>query len=350
MKLMDGAEEEVEVKAETIFVNVGARPSKPKIQGLESLDPARILDSTSIMELGAVPEHLIVLGGGYIGLEFGQLFRRLGAKVTVVQRAKQLVPREDAEIAGELKEILEGEGMTVLLETEIQSLTPSVDSESRGTFKASIRHGDHALELTGSHLLLAAGRTPNTDILNPSTAGIELDSKGYIKVDPHLRTNTPNIYALGDVHGGPAFTHISYDDFRILRDNLITPTPNPRTIEDRIVPYVMYTDPQLAHVGLHAHEAIAKYGADAIQTASMPMAYVARALETDETRGLMKAVVHKETEQILGFTCLGLEGGEVMSIVQTAMMGKVGWRGLQGAVFAHPTLAESLNNVWGFLE
>ena len=345
-------EEEVEVRAETIFINTGAKPARPEIEGLESLDPARVLDSTSVMELGDVPEHLIVLGGGYIGLEFGQLFRRLGAKVTVVQRAKQLVPREDAEIAEELKKILEGEGVAVLLETEIQHLAPSTDDEARGTFKASVRHSGDALELTGSHLLLAAGRTPNTDILDPGAAGVEMDKHGYIKVDSRLRTNVAGIFALGDVHGGPAFTHVSYDDFRILRDNLVAPKSKstPRSVDDRVVPYVMYTDPQLAHVGLHAHEAVAKYGADAVQTASMPMAYVARALETDETGGMMKAVVHKESEKILGFTVLGMEGGEVMSIVQTAMLGGLSWRVLQDAVFAHPTLAESLNNVWGFLK
>lgn len=342
--------EELEVTADMVFVNTGARPAKPEIQGLEALDHARVLDSTSVMELDAVPQHLIVLGGGYIGLEFGQLFRRLGAKVTVVQRAKQLVPREDAEIADELKKILESEGVTVLLETEIEYVAASADAASRGTFKASVKHGEHVVELTGTHLLLAAGRTPNTDILKPGAAGIAMDGKGYIKVDGQLRTNVEGVYALGDVHGGPAFTHISYDDFRIIRDNVVKPTPTPRSVDERVVPYVMYTDPQLAHVGLHAHEAVAKYGADAIQTASMPMAYVARALETDETKGLMKAVVHTETGQILGFTCLGIEGGEVMSIVQTAMMGKLRWEVLRDAVYAHPTLAESLNNVWGFLK
>lgn len=266
------------------------------------------------------------------------------------------------EIAAELNKILEDEGVTVLLESEVQLLTPSSDGgEGGGTFKASVRHGENVLELTGSHILLAAGRTPNTDSLDLGAAGIEMDDRGFIKVDSQLRTNVEGVYAMGDVHGGPAFTHVSYDDFRILRDNLITPnadknganTSKPvRSLEDREgkVPYVVYTDVQLGHVGLHAHEAEAKYGKEAIQTATMPMAYVARALETDESRGMMKAVVLKETGRIVGFTCLGLEGGEVMSIVQTAMLGGLSYRVLQDAVFAHPTLAESLNNLWGFLK
>jgi len=187
-------------------------------------------------------------------------------------------------------------------------------------------------------------------MLNLEIAGVKTDSKGYVVANEKLETTAPGIYALGDVKGPPAFTHISYDDFRIIQGNIINKVTPPLTTTNRIVPYVVYTDPQLGHVGLHEHEARAKFPDRNIKTAKMPMAYVARALETDETRGMMKAVVDGGSGEILGFTCLGIEGGEVMAIVQTAIMGKVGYQTLQNAVWAHPSLAESLNNVWGFLE
>lgn len=344
---------DVEVQAETFFIDVGERPSRPALPGLDNVEQSRVLDSTTIMELGEVPHHLIVLGGGYIGLEFGQLFRRLGSKVTVIQRAKQLVPREDPQIAEAMTKIIKEDGVSVHLNTTVANIKP--DQCGNIAHKVIVfyqgEHG-HDVAINGSHILVATGRTPNSDTLNLSAAGVEMDSKGHIKVNPQLQTNIPHIYALGDVHGGPAFTHISYDDFRIIKANMLTsPAPSPPlTTTDRQVPYVVYTDPQLGHIGLHEHEAKAKYGDDAIKTATMPMTSVARALETDETRGLMKAVVHAESGQILGFTCLGLEGGEIMSIVQTAMMGKLSYTVLQNAIYAHPTLAESLNNVWGYLK
>ena len=343
--------EEVEVEAETIFINTGERPLRPNLPGLDSLDQSRVLDSTTIMELGEVPHHLIVLGGGYIGMEFGQLFRRLGSRVTVIQRGKQLVPREDPEIAEAVHEIMSQDGMKILLNTEVANIKP--DTCGAHEHKILVFYQDdqgHNVALNGSHILLATGRTPNTDTLNLAAAGVETDKRGSIKVNAQLQTNVPHIYALGDVHGGPAFTHMSYDDMRIIRANFIDASSTPATTTDRQVPYVMYIDPQLGHIGLHEHEARAKFPDAKIQTASMPMAYVARALETDETRGLMKAVVNADDGQILGFTCLGLEGGEIMSIVQTAMMGKLSYRVLQNAIYAHPTLAESLNNLWGFLK
>lgn len=352
IKLADGVD--VDVEGDMIFINTGERPYRPNISGMDTLEPTRVLDSTSIMDLAEVPPHLIVLGGGYIGLEFGQLFRRLGSRVTVLQRNKQLVPREDPEIADAAREVLRREGIEVLL----NSTTTKVEAGDASTSQDNILvyHEDpkgKSVAIGGSHLLLAAGRIPNTDMLNLSAAGVEVDRTGHIIVDGKLQTNVPHIYALGDVHGGPAFTHISYDDFRVIRSNLLTPDHEKaatRSTADRIVPYVMFTDPQLGHVGLHEREARKQYGDLAIQTATMPMGYVARALETDESQGLMKAVVHVETGQILGFSCLGIEGGEIMSIVQTAMLGKLHYSVLQNAVFAHPTLAESLNNLWGFLK
>lgn len=350
---MSSGGDDVEVEAETFFINVGERPSRPALPGLDSVDESRVLNSTTIMELGEVPHHLIVFGGGYIGLEFGQLFRRLGSKVTIIQRGKQLVPREDPEIADAMKKVLEEDGVAVHLNTTVANIKK--DECGNIAHKVIVFYqGENGRDvaINGSHILLATGRTPNSDTLNLSAAGVKMDSRGHIKVDSKLQTNVPHIYALGDVHGGPAFTHMSYDDFRIIKANfLASPAPsNPLTTTDRQVPYVMYTDPQLGHIGLHEHEAKKKYGDEAIKTATMPMAYVARALETDETRGLMKAVVHGETGQILGFTCFGIEGGEIMSIVQTAMMGKLSYTVLQNAIYAHPTLAESLNNVWGYLK
>lgn len=345
--------EEINLEAETIFINTGERPLRPNLPGLDSLDQSRVLDSTSVMELGEVPHHLIVLGGGYIGLEFGQLFQRLGARVTVIQRGKQVVPREDPEVAEAVTEIMTQDGMKILLKTEVANIKP--DECGRHEHKLLVFHQDekgHNVAISGSHLLLATGRQPNTDTLNLQAAGVEVGPKGHIKVNDQLQTNIPHIYALGDVHGGPAFTHVSYDDMRIIKANLIDSKSPPATVTDRslITPYVMYIDPQLGHVGLHEHEARAKFPTATIKTATMPMGYVARALETDEIRGLMKAVVNADDGQILGFTCLGLEGGEIMSIVQTAMMGRLQYEVLQNAIYAHPTLAESLNNIWGFLK
>ncbi|KAI5459980.1 hypothetical protein BGZ63DRAFT_415411 [Mariannaea sp. PMI_226] len=344
-----------EISAETIFLNVGERPSRPDIPGLDSLDPRRVLDSTSIMELDEVPKHLVVLGGGYIGLEFGQLFRRLGSEVTIVQRGAQLVPREDEDVAKCLLDILQEDGITVHLSSSVGSISRT---EADGhNFSVSINGSTSKTDIAGSHLLLATGRTPNTDTLNLSLVGVETTPKGHIKIDQKLQTTAEGIYAIGDCHGGPAFTHMSYDDFRIIRTNFLpshTPSTTPPQATTQVsrsrvlTPYCMYTDPQLAHVGLHVKE-LKNLGRE-VKTAKMPMSYVARALETDEARGLMKATVDAKTGEILGFTCLGIEGGEIMSLVQTAMMGGLKWWDLEAAVFAHPTLAESLNNLWGHFE
>ncbi|KAH7144040.1 hypothetical protein EDB81DRAFT_652611 [Dactylonectria macrodidyma] len=348
--LNDGGEREV--SAETVFLNVGERPSRPAIPGLEDVDPARVLDSTSIMELDEVPEHLVVMGGGYIGLEFGQLFRRLGTDVTIIQRAKQLVPREDEDVAECMLDILRQDGITVHLSTAVSSISSTKGAES---FLVKAESSSDKVQVSGSHILLATGRVPNTDGLNLSALGIKTTTKGHIVIDDKLQTTAPGVYALGDAHGGPAFTHMSYDDFRIIRTNFLSdqmPSTTPAMATTQIspsrilTPYCMYTDPQLGHVGLHARDL---NGRD-VKTAKMPMSYVARALETDEPRGMMKATVDAKTGEILGFTCLGIEGGEIMSIVQTAMMGKLKWWDLEAAVWAHPTLAESLNNLWGYLE
>jgi len=323
------------LSAPRIFINTGARSITPPIPGI---DRVPTLDNASIMELGTVPEHLIVLGGGYIGLEFGQMFRRFGSAVTIVHRGRQLLAREDADIAEEVAKILIEDGIEVQLEAEATAV-----AEEKGRIRLTVgREGQESI-IEGSHLLVAVGRAPDTRALKVEAAGIKLDRAGFIEVDDRLETNVPGIYALGDVKPGPAFTHISYDDFRILRTNLIE--HGNASIKDRLVPYTVFIDPQLGRVGMSESEA--RRAGRKIRVAKMPMAWVARALEMDEPRGLMKAIVDAETDQILGAAILGVEGGEVMSAVQLAMMGKLPYTALKDGVFAHPTLAESLNNLFG---
>jgi pyruvate/2-oxoglutarate dehydrogenase complex dihydrolipoamide dehydrogenase (E3) component len=294
------------------------------------------------MELDVLPNHLLVLGGGYIGLEFGQMFRRFGSPVTVVQRGKQLLAREDADVAEEVAKILREDGIEVLLETQ----AVRVAKDGGGTIRLTVSGPAGERTLSGSHLLVAAGRAPNTEALNLTAAGITTDKRGNIPVNERLETNVPGIYALGDVKGGPAFTHISYDDFRIIKVNLLD--GGNATITGRLVPYTVYIDPQLGRVGMTEAEARAQ--GRRIRIAKMPMSYVARALEMDEPRGFMKAVVDAETGEILGCAVLGVEGGELMSMLSIAMMGKVPYTTLRDAIFAHPTLAESFNNLFDELK
>lgn len=336
VRLTNGATSQV--TAETIFINSGARPSQPPLTGL---DKVHTLDSTSIMELDTVPQHLLVLGGGYIGLEFGQMFRRFGSQVTIVQRGAKLLAREDDDVAEEVEKIMREDGIEVVLETTALR----VEQPPEGTIHLTVRTPTGERTLSGSHLLLAAGRVPNTDWLNLAAAGVQMDKRGFIQVNERLETNVPGIYALGDIKGGPAFTHISYDDFRIIRTNMLA--GGNATTNDRLVPYTVFIDPQLGRVGLSETEARAQ-GRN-IQVAKMPMNHVARALEVDESRGLMKVVVEADTKQILGCAILGLEGGEVMALLEVAMMGKLPYTVLRDAIFAHPTLAESLNNLFEML-
>jgi pyruvate/2-oxoglutarate dehydrogenase complex dihydrolipoamide dehydrogenase (E3) component len=332
VRLASGAR--VAVTAELIFINTGARPARPPLDGL---DEVRALDSTSIMELESVPGHLLVLGGGYIGLEFAQMFRRFGSRVTVVQRSGQLLGREDPDVAEAITAILREDGVDVLLATSARRVRGSRDG-----IKLDVATGDGERALRGTHLLVATGRTPNVERLGLDAAAIEVDRRGFIKVNECLETNVPGVYALGDVNGGPAFTHVSYDDFRIIRSNLLE--EKSATTSGRLVPYTVFTDPQLAHVGVSEQQA-RDAGRD-IRVATMPMNYVARALEVDESRGFMKAVVDAHSKEILGFTVLGLEGGEMMAMVEIAMLGRLPCTVLKDAIFAHPTLAESLNNLF----
>jgi pyruvate/2-oxoglutarate dehydrogenase complex dihydrolipoamide dehydrogenase (E3) component len=323
------------LSADRIFINTGTRPAVPPVEGLEGVP---FLDNRSVMELGEVPEHLLVLGGGYVGLEFGQMFRRFGSRVTIVQRGAQLLPREDNDVAEGVANILREDGIEVLLGTSALSAARSGD----GGVSLKVRTSEGERSLAGSHLLVATGRVPNTERLNLEIAGIKTDEKGFVRVDERLETSVPGVWAMGDVKGGPAFTHISYDDFRVIRANLLDGADE--SIEGRPISYTVYTDPQLGRVGLSEREARER-GHD-FEVAKMPMKHVARALETDESRGFMKALVDSKTGQILGCAVLGMEGGEIMSLMHVAMLGKVPFTTLRDAPFAHPTLAESLNNLF----
>lgn len=328
-----------QVSAEHIFINAGARPAHPNLKGIEHI---AVLNSTSIMELESVPEHLLILGGGYVGLEFGQMFRRFGSAVSIIQHRKQLLAREDSDVAEAVAEILREDGIEILLEAEPTQVEQSGD----GRIQLKVRTPGGERTLHGTHLLAAAGRTPNTDGLNLAATGLQPDKHGFIPVNERLETSVAGIYALGDIKGGPAFTHISYDDFRILRANLLH--NGQATTCARQIPYTVYIDPQLGRVGLSETEARAQ--GRKIHVAQMPMSNVARALETDESRGFMKAVIDAENGQILGCAILGIEGGEIMSALQIAMLGNVPYTTLRDATFAHPTLAEALNNLFSSLD
>ncbi len=332
----DGAE--ISLSAEKFFINAGCRPGVPKVEGLSAIP---YLNSSNVMELDAVPEHLLVLGGGYIGLEFGQMFRRFGSRVTMVQFGPQLLRGEDADIAEEVLKILREDGLEILLNSRATRVAKTANG-----LDLTIESDGKQQTTSGSHLLVAAGRVPNTDWLNLGAAGIATDKRGFIQVNDRLETAAAGIFALGDINGGPAFTHISYDDFRIIRSNVIE--KGNASTAGRLLPYTLFIDPQLGRVGMT--EVQARASGRKIRVAKMPMSYVARALEVDESRGFMKVIVDAETLQMLGAAILGIEGGEIMAQIQLAMMGKLAYTVLKDAVFAHPTLAESLNNLFSHFQ
>ncbi len=331
---------EIRVGAETlqsdrIFINAGARPDVPRLEGIERVE---FLTNATIMQLQQLPEHLLVLGGGYVGLEFGQMFRRFGSRVTIVHNGEQILPHEDADVAEALQKALEAEGVRFILgattkRVEKQDLGVALQVESRGSDQT----------LTGSHLLVATGRRPNTDDLGLSSAGVQTDERGFVRVNNRLETSVPGVWALGDVKGGPAFTHISFNDFQIVYANLLE--GGSLTTDHRPVPYAVFTDPQLGRVGLTEREARAT--GKRIKLGKIPMSWVARAIERDETAGLMKLVVDADTDQILGAAILALEGGELVQILYAAMLARAPYTLLKGAVYIHPTLAEGF---WSLME
>lgn len=321
-----------------IFIDTGAKPVIPNIPGINTVD---YLNSESILNLKKLPKHLVIIGGGYIALEFAQMFRRFGSKVAVLEFSPRFLPKEDEDIAQEVKNILGGEGITIHTGANTNSIT-----KTKSGIKLSVTIGKKKLNINGTHLLAAVGIKPASERLNLTAAGIKTDERGFIKVNSRLETNVKGIYALGDVKGGPAFTHISYDDYRIVYNNLFSKTK--RTMANRPLPYVLFTDPELGRIGLTEQDAL-KQGYN-ILTAAMPMTYVARAIEGGETRGMMKVVVEKKSGKILGAAVLGMYGGELMSMFQLAMMNGIHYSKLQNAVFAHPTLSESLNNIFGKLK
>jgi pyruvate/2-oxoglutarate dehydrogenase complex dihydrolipoamide dehydrogenase (E3) component len=328
-----------QISAPVVVIDAGTRPKPLAIAGAGHVP---VLDSTSIMELDQVPAHLVILGGGYIGLEFGQMFRRFGSEVTIVQTAARLMMIEDDDVSDEVAAILRDDGITVLT-----SATPIVvEPADGGGLRLTVRSGDGVRQIEGSHLLSAIGRIPNTEALTLEAAGIRLDDHGFIQVDEYLETSVPGVYAMGDIKGGPGFTHLSYDDYRILRANLIR--QEKASTRNRIVPYTVFIDPQLGRAGLTERQARAQ--GRAIQVAKLPMNAVIRALETGETRGFMKAVVDADSGQILGCAVLGSEGGEIMTMIQVAMLGKLTYTAMADAIFTHPLLAEGLNTLFAMFD
>ncbi|HVV06109.1 MAG TPA: mercuric reductase [Puia sp.] len=316
-----------------IFINTGTSPLLPSIPGLES---SEYLTSDTIMDVMEVPRHLVIIGGSYIALEFGQLYRRLGSEVTVIESGAHFLSKEDEDIASALKKILEDDGIKILLNTKVTGL-------SRRQEEITAACGTETV--TGSHLLVATGRVANTAALNPGASGVQLDDRGFIRTNDKLETNVPGIYALGDVKGGPQFTHISYNDHLIVYKNLIE--KGNESIASRQPIYCLFTDPELGRVGLTEKQAREK-GMN-IKVATMPADRIARAYENSETRGLLKAIVDADNKKIIGAAILCTGGGELMSILQMAMMGDVTYDRIRDAVFAHPTFAESLNNLFASL-
>lgn len=332
VKLNDGGE--LDLQADLIFINTGTTPVIPNIEGLQEVG---YFTSTTLLDVEYIPEHLLVLGGNYVGLEFAQSFRRFGSKITVLERGPRLVAREDEDVSEELTNILLAEGLHVYANAEAVKFERENDN-----IKATIIVDGRQKEIFCSDILIATGRRPLTEALNAQVAGIELDDRGYITVNDRLETNIPGIYALGDVNGGPAFTHIAYNDYAIVYQNLFEGADQRTT--GRQIPYSMYTDPQLGRIGLTEKQALEQ--GFHIKVAKLPMTSVARAIETGDTRGVLKAVVDADTKQILGAAVLGQEGGEIITVLQMAMAGGITYDRLQYFIFAHPSYSESLNNLF----
>ncbi|WP_316803122.1 mercuric reductase [Pedobacter nototheniae] len=337
ISLADGKQEII--TADWIFINTGAKTAIPEIEGINETN---FLTSTSILDLEKVPEHLLVIGGNYIGLEFGQMFNRFGSKVTILEKSASILSKEDQDISVALTEILESEKIEIITNVEVNKFT----SKKKNEFEVELKSGANARRIKASHVLIAAGRIPQTKLLDLELCGVKTDDKGYIIVNEKLETNVKGIYALGDVKGGPAFTHIAYNDFTIVYRNLMEGTNY--NISDRPIPYCMFTDPQLGRIGIS--ERAAKDKKLNYKVVVLPMSSVARGIETGETQGLMKAIVDVKSKKILGAAILASEGGEIMSVLQMAMEGEITYDRIRYCVFAHPTYSESLNNLFMKIE
>src|SRR5712671_3159398 len=317
--------------ADQVFLNVGTHAAIPSVPGLEA---ARPLSHVEALELDYLPPHLIVIGGGYVGLEFAQAYRRFGSDVTVIETGPQLMGREDSDVSQEMRRILSDEGIQILVDAQLLE----VRGRSGEKVSLTVRSPSGEQTIDGSDIMVAAGRIANTAGIGLEQAGVELDGRGYIRVNERLETSAPEVWAIGECAGSPQFTHVSIDDFRIIRDNL---AGGKRSTRDRLVPYCMFTDPPLAHVGLSEGDA-RRLGLPA-RVARLPMSAVLRAQTIDETRGFMKALVGASDDRILGFTMVGPEAGEVLAVVQTAMLADLPYSALRDAILAHPTMAEGLD-------
>ncbi len=327
-----------ELSAPKIFINVGGRPSVPDWPGISSVP---YLTNTSMMAVDFLPTHLVILGGSYIGLEFAQMYRRFGSRVTVIEAGPRLIGREDADVSGAVRAMLEGEGITVYVDADNLAITREAD-QVRVAFGA----GGAAQSVTGSHLLLAVGRRPNTDGLGLKAAGIATDARGFIVVDDELRTGVPGVWALGDVNGRGAFTHTSYNDFEVVAANLLD--GGARRVSDRISAYALYTDPPLGRIGMS--EAEVRASGRAALVARLPMARVGRARERGETTGFMKVLVDAQSERILGAALFGIEADEVVQLLLLAMAADLPYTRITRTMFIHPTVTELLPSLFAALK
>jgi pyruvate/2-oxoglutarate dehydrogenase complex dihydrolipoamide dehydrogenase (E3) component len=323
-----------ELAADKVFLNVGTHAAIPNIPGLQAAQPLTHIEA---LELDHLPQHLIVIGGGYSGLELAQAYRRFGSEVTVIEAGPQIMAREDVDVAQEMRRLLGDEGINVLVEAQLIG----VRGRSGDTVALTVRTPFGEQNIDGSDILAAVGRIPNTAGIGLKEIGVELDGRGYIRVNGRLETSALDVWALGECAGSPQFTHISEDDFRIIRDNL---AGGNRTTRDRLVPYCVFTDPPLARVGLSEGEA-ERQGVIA-RVATLPMDAVLGAQATDQRQGFMKALIGDNDDRILGFTMIGAGAGEVLAAVQTAMLAGLSYPSLANAALAHPTMAEGLSSLF----
>jgi len=335
VELEDGSVKQL--SAPTIIVNTGARPQLPDTPGLKEI----ALTSETIQQLESLPEHLIVMGSGYVGLEFAQLFRLFGSKVTLIDRGEQIISREDSDVSLALAQVLSDQGMEIVSSAKVEKIERSAGGV--GVVLTISKNGESkTTTIEGSHLLVALGRVPNTEVLDLGLSGIFVDKRGFVKVDDKLQSSCEGVYAIGDVNGGPQFTHISFDDYRIVKDQLLG--QGLRRTSDRQVPFTLFTDPELARIGLTEKEALAaKLDVEVVR---VPMSVIPRAKVSAETTGFMKAIIDRSNGQILGCTILGAEAGNLLAVVQMAMLGNLPFTKIRDAVFSHPTMPEGLNDLF----